>query len=524
MTTYTRISDTGRASIYTSPEHAISDINPLIYGGFTEHMGRCIYGGIYDPDNEHGLIDETGLRTDVMNCFKELDVPVVRYPGGNFVATYRWQDGVGPKDKRPKRPELAWLGVETNQFGTDEFMQWCDKIGALPYLSLNMGTGTLEDALAWLEYCNSDKDTYYANMRRANGRDEPYNVKYWALGNEMWGPWQVEQHTKEDYAKKACQWAKALKLLDPSITLILCGQNGHSDWDRYVLQQCIKWTDMHSIHMYTSDFPKQEHYANAVAPRAAERAIEITASLIDFARCDIDMSPFPDEISTKARSKHKPTICFDEWNIWDPVRAPGNTGAEQIYNLSDMLAMAAWLNVFVRQAKYIGMATVAQSVNVISPLITTERGIIKQTTYWPLLLFSKYMRGKSLAVHVCSAAYNGRTCPEFLASTVELPLLDLSAALSDDGYMNLAVVNIHETESTEVALPEVNGPVQVFTVGGNINQIQDVNVEGSEKVYIRQSNWDGNSDKFTFEKHSFTLLRWKTQVTGANKTVYVNGN
>lgn len=215
-------------------------------------MGRCIYGGLYDPTNTHGLIDASGFRTDVIDCFRELSVPVVRYPGGNFVATYRWQDGIGPREKRPKRPELAWLGTESNQFGTDEFMAWCRAVGTEPYLCFNMGTGTLEDALAWVEYCNGERDTYWANLRRANGHEEPYNVKYWALGNEVWGPWQVEQDTKENYARKAVQWAKALKLLDPSLTLVLCGQDGCSDWDRYVLQECIRYTDMHSIHLYTA--------------------------------------------------------------------------------------------------------------------------------------------------------------------------------------------------------------------------------------------------------------------------------
>jgi alpha-L-arabinofuranosidase len=152
-------------------------------------MGRCIYGGIYDPDNKNGLITEQGYRQDVIDSILELKVPVIRYPGGNFVATYRWQDGIGPRDQRPKRPELAWLGVESNQFGTDEFIEWCRIVKTEPYICLNMGTGTLEDALAWLEYCNGDRDTHYANLRRKNGHEEPYKVKYWALGNEIWGPW-----------------------------------------------------------------------------------------------------------------------------------------------------------------------------------------------------------------------------------------------------------------------------------------------------------------------------------------------
>lgn len=154
-------------------------------------MGRCVYGGIYDPDNKNGEIDDHGFRTDVMECFRELRIPVIRYPGGNFVATYHWMDGIGPREKRPRRRDLAWLADEPNHFGTDEFMTFCGLVGAKPYLALNMGTGTLDEALAWLEYCNSDRDTYYANLRRENGHEKPYHVKYWALGNEVWGPWYV---------------------------------------------------------------------------------------------------------------------------------------------------------------------------------------------------------------------------------------------------------------------------------------------------------------------------------------------
>ncbi|CAI4217664.1 unnamed protein product [Parascedosporium putredinis] len=468
MTTLTllRDGDAENTAISLDISHTIADIDPLIYGGFTEHMGRCIYGGLYEPENEHGLSDSRGFRKDVIECFKELDVPVVRYPGGNFVATYRWQDGVGPKELRPHRPELAWNGVETNQFGTDEFMAWAKEVGTEPYLCLNMGTGTLEDALAWLEYCNSDKNTYYANLRRKNGHDAPYGVKYWALGNEMWGPWQVEQHTKEDYAKKAVQWAKALKLQDPSIQLILCGRDGCSDWDRYVLQECIRWVDMHSIHYYSQG---KSHYQNVTSPYAAERAIQVTSALIDLARCEIDLSPFPDvgRITTGPRSSHRPKICFDEWNIWDPERAPGDKGAEQEYTLSDGLAMAVWLNIFIRNSKDLGMATVAQSVNVISPLMTSPTGLFKQPTYWPLLLFSKYMRGKSIAVHVRCTAYQGKTSPEWLQSTCDIPKLDVSAAI-DGEWINLAVVNVDDEKSYKTTIggaPSFPSSVNIFRMG-----------------------------------------------------------
>lgn len=484
-------------------------------------MGRCIYGGIYDPGNP--LSDHNGFRRDVVEALRELDIPVIRYPGGNFVATYHWQDGVGPREKRPKRPELAWLGTESNEFGTDEFMQWLSVLSegkdqrVEPYICLNMGTGTLDEALAWVEYCNGTKDTYYANLRRQNGHLEPYNVKYWALGNEIWGPWQVEQMTKEDYAKKAFQWAKALRLLDPNLCLILCGETGHSSWDHHVLKECVSLVDMHSIHIYTASV---DHLPNVTAPLSAERAIQTAAALIDIARIENNVP------STKPAVK----ICFDEWNVWDPERAPGDKGAEEKYTLSDALSVAVWLNVFIRQSKYIGMANIAQvgcrfhwlscvesclltrddqTVNVISPLLTTKEGIVKQTTWWPLLLFSKYMRGWTVAAHVRSGSYTGETTPAWLQGVLEdgAPWLDVSAVLDDTGFVNVAVVNISDTQDFETLLKGVSGKVEVHSVSGP--DVKAVNVEGKEEVGVKVSEWDSEG-AFVFPKHSLTLLRWQS--------------
>ncbi|KAH7324318.1 glycoside hydrolase superfamily [Stachybotrys elegans] len=506
MATFTRIGDEERPSISVDPSAVISKIDDNVYGGFTEHMGRCIYGGIYDPGSE--LSDDNGFRKDVIEAMRELRVPVVRYPGGNFIATYHWLDGVGPRDKRPARPELAWIGTETNQFGTDEFLKWCEVVGTEPYFCLNFGTGTLDEALGWVEYCNSDRNSYYANMRRKNGREKPYNVKYWALGNEVWGPWQVEQMTKEDYAKKAYQWAKALKLLDPSITLILCGETGHAEWDAYVLKQCVKFDvhglggsttasliDMHSIHIYTAS---EDHVQNAVAPRSAERAIQIAAALVDLARIENQVPP----------TVRKQKICFDEWNVWDPSRAPGEEGAEEKYTLSDALAVGAWLNVFIRQSQHVGMANIAQSVNVISPLMTTPRGLVKQTTWWPLLLFSRHMRGSTVAAHVRSAEYTGATSPAWIRGAIETPWLDVSAALDAEGWVNLAVVNVHEARDMETDVLGVRdgAEVQVFTVTGE--GVKVTNTEDKQEVGIAESKWDGKG-AYVFPKHSLTLLRWK---------------
>ncbi|KAF7719327.1 Non-reducing end alpha-L-arabinofuranosidase [Penicillium ucsense] len=505
MTSFTKLADDETPTIAVHPTRKVSQINPNIYAGFTEHMGRCIYGGIYDPGNP--LSDENGFRKDVVDALKELNIPTVRYPGGNFCATYHWLDGVGPKDQRPSRPELAWLGTETNQFGTDEFMKWCETVGTEPYLCFNFGTGTLDEALAWVEYCNGTGNTYYANMRRKNGREEPYNVKYWALGNEVWGPWQVEQMTKEAYAHKALQWAKALKLLDPSLVLILCGQDGTASWDYYTLKQClvpahsalstsaVPLIDMHSIHMYTSS---NEHLPNATAPLAAERAIEITSALIDLARIENKVPP----------SQPRPTICFDEWNVWDPIRAEGSLGAEESYTLSDALAVAIWLNVFVRKSRDVGMACIAQTVNVISPLMTTKEGIIKQTTWWPLYLFSRFMRGWTVSAHVSCGVYEGETAPVWLRSAMDTPWLDVSASLGEDGYVDLVVVNINEKRGFETKIEGVRGPVDVYTVTGE--GVQSTNMKGKEEVSIRESKWDGGVH-YEFPKHSMTLMRWKAE-------------
>ncbi|KAI0161550.1 glycoside hydrolase superfamily [Xylariaceae sp. FL1272] len=503
MTTFTKLRGDETPVIEVDATKRLSEIDPMTYGGFTEHMGRCIYGGIYDPNNP--LSDTNGFRKDVVEALRELDVPVIRYPGGNFVATYHWQDGIGPRDNRPSRPELAWLGLETNHFGTDEFMTWLDVLSeglpdgkrVEPYICLNMGTGTLDEALAWVEYCNGILDTYYANLRRKNGHPEPYKVKYWALGNEIWGPWQIEQMTAEDYAKKANQWAKALRLLDPNIVLILCGQDGTASWDHTVLQACVHIADMHSIHMYTA--AGNSHLKNVTAPLAAERAIKITSSLIELARIERSVPV----------SKPRTRICFDEWNVWDPERAPGDKGAEETYTLSDALAVAVWLNVFVRQSAHIGMANIAQSVNVISPLMTTPKGIVKQTTWWPLLLYSKYMRGWTVATHVQSGTYEGETEPKWLQGSLEggAPWLDVSASVDEAGFVSLAVVNINDQEDFKVEVKGVGRDVTVYSV--TAPELKATNTEDKDEVNIAESKWDGQG-AFVFSKHTFTLLRWKS--------------
>lgn len=315
----------------------------------------------------------------------------------------------------------------------------------------------------------------------------------------MYGPWQVGQLNAEDYSKKAIVFAKALRLLDPSLVLVLCGETGYSSWDFEVLRSCIPYVDMHSIHIYTAS---SDHMKNVSAPLIAERAIEATAAFIDVARIENQIAP------TKPRT----TICFDEWNVWSPTRAPGNLGAEEKYTLSEALAVGVWLNVFVRQAKYMGMANIAQSVNVISPLMTTEKGIVKQTTFCILELFSRYMRGWTVHTHVRGGVYTGDTEPAWLKGVQDegINTLDVSASVDKDGWVSVAVVNMDGNKDVEVDLKiggAVEGGVETRTVTGE--NVDVVNTE-EEEVRIAEGTWDGKG-KYTFTKHSFTLLRWKSE-------------
>ncbi|OCH86846.1 glycoside hydrolase [Obba rivulosa] len=514
------------------PSSPIAPVSPLIFSGFLEHLGRCIYGGIlpaspssfpYTSRNpcpkDHfvetpkELLTPEGFRKDVLEVLRdELAVPLIRWPGGNYVSSYRWEDGIGPLERRKRRPELAWGGEESNQFGTDEFIAWCRVAEIEPYIVVNMGTGTLEEALHWIEYCNGTGDTYYADLRRRNtGRDEPHNVKYWGLGNEVWGEWQVGQQTAVEYAAKARQWAHAIRLVDPSIKLVGCGESGPTDWDDVVLDRLVDKVDLHSIHLYTGFGPRdrsqtdREYGRTVYGPDAAEYSIEICKGLINKARL------------SKAISKPI-KIAFDEYGVWDETVGTPQNGLEQFYTLADALAMASWLNVFVRQADVVEIACVAQSVNVISPLIVSPTNLFRQTIYWPLYLFSRYMRGGvSVRIALSSPTYSGETLPQWISAIRGPPAdLDVSAVVytSESGARSLRIAMVNRSEHRSYQVP-----VRVAfedSVGSETRQVQvhelwhqDIKAHngwGRERevsVKTRTAPWSGT---WTFREHSFTLL------------------
>jgi alpha-N-arabinofuranosidase len=362
----------------------VGTIDRKLFGGFVEHLGHCVYGGLQEEGSP--LADERGFRKDVLGLLRDLRLGVLRWPGGNFVSNYHWQDGIGPKDERPRRPELAWGGEESNRFGTDEFLAYCAELGpepdsVAPYFCLNMGTGTLAEALAWVEYCNSARDTYWAGRRRENGRDEPYRVRYWALGNEMYGDWQVGQLSAEEYVREATRWARAIRMLDPGAKLIGCGETGWSEWDRVVIDGLAGLVDYHSVHLYTGS---DDYWTNVLAPHQAQRAISSAGALLDRAAYLRGLA------STAA-------IAYDEWNVW--YRTMTVDLAER-YTHADALAVATYLNIFVRNCARVRMANLAQMVNAIAPIVATPDGAAVQPIYYPFLLHARAALDVAVDTHV----------------------------------------------------------------------------------------------------------------------------
>jgi len=306
---------------------------------------------------------------------------VLRWPGGNFVSNYHWQDGIGPKDSRPPRPELAWGGTESNRFGTDEFLTYCDELKTSPYICLNMGTGTLEEALAWVEYCNGERDTYWANKRRQHGHADPYRVRLWGLGNEMYGEWQVGAMSADEYVREATRWARALKLLDPGIELVSCGKTGWNEWDRIVIEGMAHLVEYHSIHIYTGS---EDYWTNVLQPHQAERAIRSAIAHIRHT-------------AYRHKIESPPKIAYDEWNVW--YRKMTVDLAER-YAFADALAVGTYLNIFIRNAGWVKMANLAQMVNAIAPIVTSPEAAAVQPIYYPVLLHARAALDNAVDAHV----------------------------------------------------------------------------------------------------------------------------
>ena len=379
------------ARIKIDVDRTIGEVDPLLFGNFAEHLGRMIYGGIYEEGSP--LSDANGFRKDVLEAVRGLNVSILRWPGGNFCSGYNWNDGVGPKDQRPARLELAWNDVESNRFGTDEFLRYSAMIGAEPYICVNLGLGTIDDARYWVEYTNGKQKTHWAEQRRKNGRDEPWNVKYWALGNEIDGPWQLGHKNAEEYSKFALEAAKAMRAVDPSIKLIASGSSNYGAdwmaWNRTVLQTLRNQIDYIAIHTYINNRDNDlERYLGGWS-QTIDRYIETTAALIR----EVQTGPNPRPIY----------VAYDEWNVW--YRTGNREKLEEIYNFEDALAMGMFFNAFFRHANVVKMANIAQMVNVIAPIMTNKEGLFLQPTYFPLVEFSRQRGNTAVDSWVSAPTY-----------------------------------------------------------------------------------------------------------------------
>lgn len=500
-----------QARIKLDIDRTIGEVDSLIYGNFVEHLGRHIYGGIFDPGSK--LSDRDGIRKDVLAAVKDLNVSITRYPGGNFVSNYHWLDGVGPE--RIPRLDLAWYVLEPNTFGTNEFMNFARKVGTRPYFTVNMGTGTIEEARRWLEYTNVREGPYYAELRKKHGFPEPYNIVYWSLGNEMDGPWQMGHLSAEDYAKKARETAKLMVRTDPNIKLIAAGASNFRPggdpmhWNRVVLEELKNDVDYLALHMYVGNV--EDNYYNFLAtPLVMEERTDLVRGLIK-------------EIMQGAeRGDRDPVyIAWDEYNVWYRARrgdaARGRNALEERYNLEDALVVAGFLNGFIRNADIVKMANMAQLVNVIAPIFTSETGMFKQTIYYPLQLFAQNAYGTSLDVFVESDTYDTTEnfplgLGEQTATIRDVPYLDVSATYKQDGTVILSVVNRHRDQAiaTEILSQEgvFRGPFEVYEVNGP--DVKAQNDFGKEAVRTEQKPAvaaDGARFTYTFPAHSLTMLK-----------------
>ena len=437
-----------KAKITINTLDAIGDIDPRIYGSFIEHLGRAVYGGIYEPTHESA--DDMGFRKDVLELVKTLKVPVVRYPGGNFVSGYHWEDGIGDRSKRPRKLDLAWSSIETNEIGIDEFQEWVKRAGAEINMAVNLGTRGADDARNLVEYCNLDTDTYYANLRRKNGFDKPFGIKLWCLGNEMDGEWQIGHKTPQEYARLACETAKMMKLTDPSIELVACGSSAPSmptfgEWERTVLRECYDHVDYLSMHSY---------YGNTEDDTA-----DFLASSMDMEQFIIDTANICDEIKAEKKSDKDIMLSFDEWNIWfhskeqDKQVEPWQVAPpllEDIFNVEDALVVGCLLITLLRHCDRVKVACLAQLVNVIAPIMTeTGGGLWAQTIYYPFLHCSVNGRGKALRTACECSTYNTK-------NHSNVPYVDC-IAVANGSDLALFAVNRGADESCELELSGFEG-------------------------------------------------------------------
>ncbi len=441
-----------QCDVLLEPAFTIAPVPHRLFGSFVEHMGRCVYGGVFDPG--HPAADEHGLRRDVVELTRELGVSLVRYPGGNFVSGYDWRDGVGPVADRPSRLDLAWRSIERNTFGLDEFMTWVGEVRCEPMMAVNLGTSGIAEARDLLEYANHPEGTALSDLRRKHGAADPYGIKLWCLGNEMDGPWQTGHKSADDYGKLAAETAKAMKQVDPSIELVVCGSSNDKmptfgAWEATVLDHTFEHVDYLSLHAYFEqvDDDQPGFLASAVAMDQFIDGIVATC----------------DHVAAKKRSRRKLKLSFDEWNIWYESRFVGHTNLdwaiaprliEDTYTAIDAVVVGNLLMSLLRHSDRIDIACQAQLVNVIAPIRTEPDGTAwRQTIFHPFALTARYARGDVLRVEPRTTIVDGGT-------RGDVDAVDVVATYDpESGAIAVFAVNRDPTENArvEVRMPSLPG-------------------------------------------------------------------
>lgn len=451
----------------------IGEISPNMFSSFIEHMGRAVYEGIYEPN--HPKADENGFREDVIELIKELGIKKVRYPGGNYLSGYRWEDGIGPKDQRKRRFDLAWQTIDTNEFGTDEFMKWCKKSGCEPLMAVNLGTGTPQDAANIAEYCRFKEGTHYSDLRIKNGAKEPYEIESWCLGNEMDGDWQICHLNAEDYSKKALETAKMIRWIDPNAKLVVCGsasvnQPTFPEWDKTVCENLYNFADYLSVHQYYWwEGSDDDFYASYVQ---MDEYIKTIKGVMAY-------------VKAKLRSKKDMYISFDEWNIWYqnashvPDRLIAPHILEDVYTLQDAIVFGGLMNTLLNNCDVVKMACLAQLVNVIAPIMTQAKGkAIRQTIFYPFKYVANNAKGKTLRTV--------NTCDKFDSKFGKADYIS-SAITYDDKEICIFLVNYaNEENETQIDLNLFDGIKVVESITLNDKNIKKQNTFDDPSAVVPQ--------------------------------------
>lgn len=498
-----------KGKIYLDRQFEIGEVDKRIYSSMIEHMERVVYGGIYEPD--HPNADEDGFRRDVIELVKEMQIPMLRYPGGNFLSGYNWEDGIGPVEKRPVRLDLAWIAEEPNLIGTDEYLKWAKKTGTEVNMAVNLGTRGADAARNLVEYCNYPGGTYWSELRKKNGSEEPYKIKTWCLGNEMDGFWQICHKTAEEYGRLALESGKLMKKVDPEIELVLCGSSNVTiptfpDWDRKVLEEAYEVTDYISLHNYFS-----------VVNNTME---DFLASNLEMDRQMETIIAVCDAVKAKVRSDKTVNLSFDEWGIWNREETANrakwkfdwsdkNAISEGSYSFADALLTGAMLMSLINHSDRVKIACQAQLVNHLSLINCVKGGDAwKQTIFYPFLYTSVYGRGTALQVKVDCPSYDGEKMKD-------VPVLESAAVVNEEEKtVTLFVLNrdLEQDLEAELVLRGFEELTEIDHVVYKNDDLEAVNSAEHPEQVVPEKGTPGTMENGVYrnvlEKCSWHMIRF----------------